>query len=428
MLICAPAVPTLLEKLGSNDPSHDSSLIVTIWNLGAIIGFFFIGPLSETYGRRPVYNGCNILFCVFQVGAALSTTVGMLIAFQFLNGLTVASAALNTSIVGDMFDIEQRGKAQSLVAVMPLCGPVLGPLIGGYMTAGLGWRAVFYFVAILVGIQELPFAIFFRETYEPLVLTKRAAQGQIEAENPKVSSRSNEADSNTLSKPGYSWASFLRPLKVFLIPTFLIPASCVAIIYGFVYILFTTISEVFQARYAFSTGASGLSFIGIGIGMATATYVCGATPDWHTSRMKRRHGGEVKPEWRLPLMVPGSCAASAGLLLYGWTAEAYVHWIVPILGTSFVGFSLSATAIPAITYLADTFGRYRASAIAAMHMYRLILTILLPLAGSALYNRLGMGWGNSVLAFISIVMIPVPILFLKFGERLRQKFVIESRL
>ena len=343
--------------------------------------------------------------------------------------MTVASAALNTSIMGDIFVVEKRGKAQSLVAVMPLCGPFLGPIFGGYLTDGLGWRAVFYFMAIVVGVQELLFAIFFRETYEISIASKQAKRDVVDAEKRNTPDGATRNDvTNLVSKPIFPWKTLLRPLKIFFIPTFLIPATCVALSYGLIYILFTTISETFKDEYGFSIAASGLSFLGIGIGMAIATYICGATLDWHTNRMKKKHGGEVKPEWRLPLMVPGSCAASIGLFLYGWTVEVHTHWTAPIVGTAFVGFSLSATAIPVVTYLADAFGAYRASAIAAMHMYRLIVTIVLPLAARPLYEALGMGWGNSVLAFISIATVPVPILFVVFGERIRKRFAIEGQL
>lgn len=72
------------------------------------------------------------------------------------------------------------------------------------------------------------------------------------------------------------------------------------------------------------------------------------------------------------------------------------------------------------TYLVDAYTIYAASAIAAATVLRSILGALLPLAGPAMYSSLGVGWGTSVLAFIAVAMIPVPSLFLRYGERIRE--------
>jgi hypothetical protein len=77
------------------------------------------------------------------------------------------------------------------------------------------------------------------------------------------------------------------------------------------------------------------------------------------------------------------------------------------------------------TYLVDAFTRYAASAIAANTVLRSLLGGLLPLAGLRLYNKLGYGWGNSLLAFLALAMVPIPVLFSIYGERIRTKFPIK---
>lgn len=73
-------------------------------------------------------------------------------------------------------------------------------------------------------------------------------------------------------------------------------------------------------------------------------------------------------------------------------------------------------------YLVDSYIRYAASVVAAITVLRSIVGALLPLAGLSLYNELGYGWGNSVLAFISMPLAIVPVLFWKFGAKIRGKF------
>jgi hypothetical protein len=71
------------------------------------------------------------------------------------------------------------------------------------------------------------------------------------------------------------------------------------------------------------------------------------------------------------------------------------------------------------TYLIDAFTTYAASAVAANTVLRSLFGGVLPLSGLRLYAALGFGWGNSLLGFISLAMIPIPGLFSIYGERIR---------
>jgi hypothetical protein len=73
-------------------------------------------------------------------------------------------------------------------------------------------------------------------------------------------------------------------------------------------------------------------------------------------------------------------------------------------------------------YLLDTYPTYAASVTAALTVLRSLLGALLPLGGLQMYDALGLGWGNSLLAFVSLGLVPIPLLFFIFGERIRGKF------
>ena len=191
-----------------------------------------------------------------------------------------------------------------------------------------------------------------------------------------------------------------------------------AVVYGYLYLLFTTLTQVFEGTYGFSSGTVGLTFLGIGIGMLGGLLAFGTISDKFVK--KKAAEGEMKPEYRLPPMIPGAFFIPAGLFIYGWTAEKHVHWIVPIIGTSFVGIGLLATFMPIQTYLVDAFTIHAASALAANTVLRSIVGALLPLAGLEMYSKLGLGWGNSLLAFIALALCPVPIIFYVYGERIRK--------
>jgi hypothetical protein len=76
--------------------------------------------------------------------------------------------------------------------------------------------------------------------------------------------------------------------------------------------------------------------------------------------------------------------------------------------------------MPASTYLVDTYTVYAASVSAASTVFRSLLGALLPLAGNSMYNTMGVGWGTSLLGFIAVAFIPVPLIFWKFGQRIRE--------
>ena len=126
-------------------------------------------------------------------------------------------------------------------------------------------------------------------------------------------------------------------------PIVLLLSIDMAIVYGYLYLLFTTITEVFQSTYGFSQGSVGLTYLGLGIGMFMGLIVFGAASDWILKRKSAK--GEMKPEYRLPPMIPGSFFIPIGLFTYGWTAQKHVFWFVPIFGSSLVGLGLLATFV-----------------------------------------------------------------------------------
>lgn len=74
--------------------------------------------------------------------------------------------------------------------------------------------------------------------------------------------------------------------------------------------------------------------------------------------------------------------------------------------------------LPLTTYIVDCYPLYAASAIAANVILRSVVGAFLPLAGPPIYASLGLGWGNSLLGIICVVMIPIPLVFYKFGAKL----------
>ena len=77
------------------------------------------------------------------------------------------------------------------------------------------------------------------------------------------------------------------------------------------------------------------------------------------------------------------------------------------------------------TYLVDVYTMHAASAMAANTVLRSAFGAFVPLAGQPMYRALGLGWGNSLLGFVAVALIPIPVLFVKYGEALRRKYPVK---
>ena len=128
-----------------------------------------------------------------------------------------------------------------------------------------------------------------------------------------------------------------------------------------------------------------------------------------------------KPERRLLPMILGHLLIAFGLIAYGWTAYFHTHWIFPIISSVPVGFAFVAVSIASWAYLVESFGIYAASATAVVTALRNISAVALPLAGPPLFGKLGIGWGCTVLSGIALVFLPVPVLLMRYGERMRAR-------
>lgn len=128
-----------------------ASFVVSVYILGFAIGPLVIAPISELYGRRHVYNVCNLLFIIFSIACAVSTNMDMLIVFRFFAGCAGASPlTIGAGTIADMMPIEKRAGAMAIWAMGPLLGPILGPVCAGYLVQAKGWRWVFWILAIAV--------------------------------------------------------------------------------------------------------------------------------------------------------------------------------------------------------------------------------------------------------------------------------------
>jgi MFS family permease len=106
----APAIGQVMITYHSTN-SLLASFVVSVWVLGYFVGPLFLGPLSELYGRLPVYWVCNVLFTIFNVATALSPSLPALVVFRFLAGtFGGCPITIGAGTFGDLIHPQSRGK------------------------------------------------------------------------------------------------------------------------------------------------------------------------------------------------------------------------------------------------------------------------------------------------------------------------------
>jgi MFS family permease len=260
-----------------------------------------------------------------------------------------------------------------------------------------------------------------RETNATALLLKKAKRLRKETGNEKLQAESelDKAAGQTMLR------SIVRPTKLLLFsPIVLLLSLYTGIIFGLIFLLFTTFPTVFEGVYGFDAGLAGLAYLGLGLGMVMGLVLFGVMSD---KLLGQERGDSVaKPEMRLILMKYLAPVTPLGCFLYGWAAYYHLHWIFPIIGTLIIGLGALFVVMPAQVYLVDAFGSHAAASVLAANLVvRSPFGAFLVLTAPPLYTTLGLGWGNSVLGFICLIFTPVPWLFYRYGESLRTKFVVK---
>lgn len=104
--------------------------------------------------------------------------------------------------------------------------------------------------------------------------------------------------------------------------------------FGILYIVHTTFASMWVDRYGQSATASGLHYFALVTGFSVALLIQWCATDAIWARLKARNGGVERPEYRVPLMVPGTLLFPVGLLMYGWAVKKHLHWAVVDVGKS----------------------------------------------------------------------------------------------
>jgi MFS family permease len=259
--------------------------------------------------------------------------------------------------------------------------------------------------------------VFVPETYVPVILKKKARRLRESTGDPKFYAPVDRREGTLTSA---ILVSCYKPFQLLLFDRMaLLLDSWNALILGILYLAFQAFPVIFEDIHGFNMQSTGLTFIGIGLGMLSAI---STQPFWNRlyARETAKYNGDPPPEMRLIMGQVGAILVPVGLFWLAFTTYPQVHWIAPIIASVPFGSGIYFVFTSTFTYLVTAYRPIAASAMASNSALRSAFAAVFPLFAGAMYDRLGTVGATALLAGLSTIMAPLPFVFYRIGARLRK--------
>ncbi|KAJ5678209.1 efflux pump antibiotic resistance protein [Penicillium maclennaniae] len=245
---------------------------------------------------------------------------GVLITSRFFAGFGASVVnALAKGVLADVWRPKQRGCSLGVYLLIPLLGAAVGPIIGRFMAERTTWRWMFWSTSIFQAVMVVVSFFSFWETHEPLILRGRAER----IEKTREIRETIPQMSLAIRIQG---RALIRPVRLLTFHQIIQIASVISVFsYSILYIVLSTLSDLWTQHYQESIEISGLHYIAAALGDIASSQICAKLMDSLFHRLKARANGEHSPELRTPAIFPDALLVPLGLFFYGWAATYRLH-------------------------------------------------------------------------------------------------------
>ncbi|KAJ5176699.1 uncharacterized protein N7482_002576 [Penicillium canariense] len=420
---------------------------------GLAVGCLVLIPCVHKYGRRPLY----LVSATIQLACALWWAnfhhAGELIAISLLSGLagSISEAVVMITVV-DLFFVHQHARMNGIFIFMQSLGATGGPIVAGYIIVSLGWRWMWWMIAILLGVNLLLVLCFFEESkYIPTRVGHSASSKHtqlVESMDKFVTTGETHHDASRVSVDAPRSGKSIRQRLAFITKTdvpilqhfyqplivlFAFPAvSFAAITYGSILAWFSAnVSAgsyfLIVKPYNFNPSQIGLFHLGGFAGTVIATLTAPALNDWLIVWRARRNEGIFEPEMRLWMMFPAAVFNAAGLMIFGIGLGRGLHWAILAVGNGLFGFGFIVTADVALTYLTDSYPDILGDALIAVVFVRNGFAMIIRFAFTDWIAGMGIENTFILIGAIAFITAVLPALLMVYGKRARVKTTSKYR-
>jgi DHA1 family bicyclomycin/chloramphenicol resistance-like MFS transporter len=159
-----PAFPAIAAQLQASPLAMQQTL--SVYMIAYALMSLLHGPLSDALGRRGVILGGVALFVLASIGCALSGSIGELLAFRALQGMSAgAGLIVGRAIIRDCFDGADAQRLMSTVSMIFGVAPAIAPIVGGWVVAYARWPMIFWLLALFAAILWFACLAFLPETH-----------------------------------------------------------------------------------------------------------------------------------------------------------------------------------------------------------------------------------------------------------------------
>ncbi|KAH8692605.1 major facilitator superfamily domain-containing protein [Talaromyces proteolyticus] len=384
----------------------DQTVYVTsMFLLAAGLSSIFWNPISNVYGRRPVYIITVLVGLLMSVASGQATSYGPLLAYRCLNGFFGGvPAGLGNAIVSDLFFTHERGLYMGIYTVIFITGGHIAPIIGGYIAVNLSWEWCFYIPAIITAIAWLAFVLTVPET---LYLRSPGQPQRTWMQNMTLQGRANSARKLHL-------IDFVRPFQMLIYPSVLLPTLYYAVAFSYGSVLFIISSaSLFAMNYQFGPTETGLLLgIPITVGSLLGELISGGFSDWISERRAITRGRR-RPEDRLLAIIPSFFITPLGIIVEGVCLANNTHYMGTAMGIALASFGLQIATTVVYTYTSECYKPQSPELGSIINFSRQILSFAMSFYALPFSAVIGVQDAWIVLAFLIVVFF-IPLIPLYF--------------
>lgn len=422
----------------------------------------FVGGLADGAGRRPAYIVCFVVYIAANIGLALCRNYASLLVIRCIQSAGSSSTiALCQAVVADIVTSAERGQYIGFTVLPVVLAPTVGPILGGVLSQYLGWRSIFWFLAISSAVTFVALLLFLPETcrnivgdgsirphpvyrtFQQLFSDWRGKRAHRRHKAIRAQNAAQGLDVNNGLERTTTRASSIRTPLTLKIPNPLrsllmlfekeigILVGYNAIIFAGFYSISVALPSQFQAIYGYNDLVIGLMYIPMAAGSALTAFVMGPLMNWNYRRHARRLGLPVDKarqtdlsqfpieRARLEIGVPLAMLAAAVILCWGWVLQQRVSVAVPCVLNFFYGVGMVGYNNTVSVLLIDVTPGHAGAAVAANNLARCLLGALFSAVIVPMIDGMGIGWAFFMLGCLYVVFMPLNLLLMRNGVRYR---------
>ncbi|PWY85172.1 MFS transporter [Aspergillus eucalypticola CBS 122712] len=405
-----PAYQTIATDFGVsvNDASYLTSIQIAVLGVAPI----FWKPLSNRWGRRPIFLLSLICSLVCNVGCAESTSYASTAVCRALQAFFISPAsAIGSAVVMETTFKKDRARYMGIWTLLITLGIPSGPFIFGFVTYRLGYQWIYWILAIINGVQFILYLFLGPET--------RYIGGDHDPEQPAWVRE--YAQLRRIDPTPLSFKEFFRPLGMVTHPCIAIPTAAYAMVFCLGNVMTTVeIPSLLQTKFDLNAEQLGLQFLGPIIGSLLGEQLGGVLSDrWMNLRAKKIHR-KPEPEYRLWLSYIGFALCIVGLIVFLVCTQESTegHWNVkPVVGIAICAGGNQIITTVLVTYAVDCYHKEAGSVGVYITFVRQIWGFLGPFWFPSMFDSVGVAPSAGICAALVAGVSVIPTMIVHWQGR-----------